>query len=104
MFWITAAIMGVVSVIDSHLISKRMPRLRSFLLPLDILHLGFSLVTLGLNPLPEEIGTTPLLVAFTSGTVRSVGALLMLKTMNSEEMSKETSSNLDTPLLLRGSP
>ncbi len=76
MLWLTAgivatAIMGVVSIVDSHLISRRMPRLRSFVLPLGLLHLGFSLVTLGLNPLPEEIGATHLLAAFTSGTVRS---------------------------------
>ncbi|MFC1958511.1 EamA family transporter [Chloroflexota bacterium] len=93
MFWITTAIiataiMAVVSIVDSHLISKRMPSLRSFLLPLGILHLGFCLVTLGLNPLPEEIGATPLLTAFTSGIMRSAGALLMLKTMRSEEVSR----------------
>ncbi|MFC2035073.1 EamA family transporter [Chloroflexota bacterium] len=93
MFWIAAAIvataiMGVVSIVDSHLISKRMPRLRSFLLPLGILHLVFSLVVLGFNPLPREISTAPLLVAFASGTMRSAGALLMLKTMRSEEVSR----------------
>jgi drug/metabolite transporter (DMT)-like permease len=93
MFWITAAIVatamtGVVSIVDSHLISKRMPRLRSFLLPLGILQLGFSLVTFGLNPLPGEIGTTPLLAAFGSGVIRSAGALLMLNAMRSEEVSR----------------
>lgn len=93
MSWIVAAIaataiMGVVAIIDSHLVSKRVPSLRSFLLPISVLHLGFGLVILSLHPLPEELSSTPLVVAFASGCVRSVGALLMLKTMRSEEVSR----------------
>jgi len=91
--WITAAIVaaaitGVVSIIDSHLISKRMPSLWAFLIPVGILHLGFGLVILGLYPLPGELGATPLVVAFASGIARSVGVLLMLHTMRSEEVSR----------------
>ena len=93
MIWITAAlvtaaIMGVVAIIDSHLVSRRMPSLWSFLVPVGIIHLGFGLIILGLYPLPGEISATPLLVAFASGIVRSVGALLMLQAMRSEEVSR----------------
>lgn len=93
MIWITAAIvaaaiMGVVAIIDSHLISKRMPSLGAFLIPVGIIQLGIGLVILGFYPLPGEIGTTPLVVAFASGIVRSAGALLMLRTMRSEEVSR----------------
>jgi len=91
--WITtaiiaAAIMAVVAIIDSHLISRRMPSLAAFLIPVGILHLGFGLAILGFNPLPEEVGTVPLLVAAASGVIRSIGALLMLGTMRSEEISR----------------
>jgi drug/metabolite transporter (DMT)-like permease len=96
MFWISTAvvstaIMGIVSIVDSHLISKRMPRLRSFLLLLGILQLGFSIGTFAFNPLPKEIGSDTLVTAFTSGTLRSLGALLMLKTMRFEEVSRVSS-------------
>lgn len=93
MVWITAAIvaaaiMGVVSIIDSHLISKRMPSFRAYLMPVGIIDLVFGLVILGLYPLPREVGVIPLLVAFVSGVIRSAGILLMLKAMRSEEVSR----------------
>jgi drug/metabolite transporter (DMT)-like permease len=91
--WITAAIaaaagMGVVAILDSHLLTKRMPGLLSFLLPIGIMHLVFGLVVLGIYPFPEEVGTVPLLVAFGSGIVRSAGALIMLNTIRSQEISR----------------
>lgn len=85
---ITAAIMGLVAIIDSHLISKRMPSLWSFLLPVGILHSGFGLIILRLNPLPEEVSTSLLLIAFGSGLIRSIGAFLMLRAMRFEEVSR----------------
>jgi drug/metabolite transporter (DMT)-like permease len=91
--WITAAIaaaagMGVVAILDSHLLTKRIPSLRSFLLPIGIMHLVFGLVVLGIYPFPEEIGAVPLLVAFGSGIVRSAGAIIMLNTIRSQEISR----------------
>lgn len=91
--WITAAIgataiLGVVNIIDSHLIAKRMPSLRAFLLPVGIMHLGWGLIIFGVFPLPGGIGTAPLVVAFGSGIVRSVGILLMLSLMRSEDVSR----------------
>lgn len=105
MFWITgaisaAAIMGLVSIVDSHLITKRMPSLRSFLLPIGVLQLGFGLVILGLNPLPEDTSTFPIMIAFISGTLRSVGAILMLNTMRSEEISRVISVVNTSPIFV----
>lgn len=85
---VTAAIMGVVSILDSHLVSKRMPSLWAFLIPVGILHLGFGLIILGLYPLPGEISAIPLVVAFASAIIRSAGMLLMLQAMRSEEISR----------------
>ena len=84
----TAAIMGVVAILDSHLISKRMPSLRAFLVPLGLMHVGFALIILALYPLPEGVGALPLAVAFASGIIRSGGILLMLQAMRSEEVSR----------------
>ncbi|MFC1919021.1 EamA family transporter [Chloroflexota bacterium] len=93
MTWITAAIispaiMGLVAIIDSHLISKRMPGFRYYLMPVGILHLVFGLIILGLQPLPEGVGTNILLVAFASGFFRATGSFLMLRTMRFEEVSR----------------
>jgi uncharacterized membrane protein len=85
---VAAAIMGVVAIVDSHLISKRMPSFRAFILPVGIIHLAFGLILLGLYPLPGEVGGTTLMVAFVSGVIRSAGALLMLQAMRSEEVSR----------------
>jgi len=91
--WITAAIvaaaiLGVVAIIDSHLLSKRMPSLRAYLIPVGIIHLGCGLIMLYLYPLPGGVGSTTLMVAFVSGIIRSAGVLLMLQAMRSEEISR----------------
>ena len=93
MSWINAAIaaaaiMGVVAILDSHLLGKRLPSLWSFILPVGTMHLVIGLIVLALNPFPEEVGAIPLVVAFASGIVRSGGALLMLNTMRSHEVSR----------------
>ena len=85
---LSAAVLGVVNVIDSHLLSKRMPSLRAFLLPVGIVHLIFGSVLFVLFPLPGGIGTLPLLVAIASGILRTIAITLMLYSMKSEEVSR----------------
>jgi drug/metabolite transporter (DMT)-like permease len=84
----SAAIMAVVAVVDSHLISKRMPSLNSFLIPAGVFHLGLGLLVLATVPLPSQVETTTLLVAVGSGIARTVGALFMLNAMRTEEVSR----------------
>ena len=83
-----AALTAVVSIVDSHLISKRLPSLRAFLLPISIIHIGVGLIILNLYPLPGGIGVMPLVVAVGSGIVRAAGAFPMLRAMRSEEVSR----------------
>lgn len=85
---ISAAILGVVVIIDSHFISRRMPSLQAFLIPTGVMYLVFVLIISGIYPLPWGIGTTPLMVAFASGITRSIGVFLMLRAMRSEEVSR----------------
>ena len=84
----SAAVTGAVSIIDSHLISKRMPSFLSFLTPIGIVHAVLGLVVLSIFPLPNEIEGNAVLVAVGSSIVRVAGALLMLRTMRSEEVSR----------------
>lgn len=93
MTWITAAllssaIIGIVNVIDSYFIARRMPNLQSFLIPPSILFLIFGLIILIIHPLSWGIGTTPLVVAIASGITRALGVFLMLRAMRSEEVSR----------------
>ena len=85
---LSATILGVVNVIDSHLLSKRMPTLRAFLLPVGIIHLIYGLLLFYLFPLPEGVGMWPVLVAVASGTLRVAAVVIILYNLKREEVSR----------------
>jgi len=85
---LSAAVLGLVNIIDSHLISRRMPSLRAFLLLIGIIHLIYGSVLFSLFPLPEGVGIWPVLVAVASGILRTSAATIMLYTMKREEVSR----------------
>lgn len=84
----SAAIYGIITTIDSHLISKRMPSLRAFLLPLSVVHLFYGLIFFYLFPFPDKIGLWPLTVAFGSSIIRIAGATIMIYLLKKEEVSR----------------
>jgi drug/metabolite transporter (DMT)-like permease len=84
---LSAAVIGVVNIIDSHLLSRRMPSLGSFLLPVGIITLIYASVLFALFPLPDGTSTLTLFVALTSGILRSVAITIMLYTLRREEVS-----------------
>ena len=93
MTWITAALvvaatLGVVNVIDSHLISKRMPSLWAFLIPAGVLHLSYGLIFLTLYPFPGGVDAFPWFVTAVAAITRTVAILLMLYAMRTEEVSR----------------
>ena len=93
MSWVSTAILstavfGAVNIIDSRLLSKRMPGLRAFLLPVGIIHLIYALTLFPLFPLPEGIDTWPLLVAVVSGILRTSSIIILLYIMKKEEVSR----------------
>jgi drug/metabolite transporter (DMT)-like permease len=91
--WITAAlvvaaIMAVVSVVDSHLISRRMPSLWTFLIPAGAIHLSFGLIFFILHPPVSGVDAFPWFVAVVSAVTRTAAALLMLYAMRTEEVTR----------------
>ena len=91
--WVSIAIfgtafLGLVNIIDSHLISRRMPSLRAFLLPVSFVTLIYALVLFYLFPLPEDIGIWPLTAAVASGIIRTISVTILLYTMKREEVSR----------------
>ena len=90
--WASIAILGTIAlglvhIIDSHLISRRMPSLRAYLLPVAIIILFYSIITFFLFPLPEDISTWPLLVSIASGLLRSTALSILLYILKTEEVS-----------------
>ncbi len=85
---LSAAVFGAVNILDSHLLSKRMPSLRAFLLPIGIFHLIYSLVLLHLFPLPQDTSTGILAVAVASGVLRTTSLSIMLYILKKEEVSR----------------
>jgi len=85
---LSTAVLGVVNIIDSHLISKRMPSLQAFLLPASIFSLVYGLVIFYLFPLPDDIGIWPLMVTVASGIARTIALFILLYTLKMEEVSR----------------
>ena len=85
---INSAILGIVGIIDSHLLSKRLPSLASYLLPLAIFHLIAGIVILILQPLPANVGVLPLIAAFSTGITGGIGIVILSNIMRSGEVSR----------------
>ncbi|HEX78943.1 MAG TPA: EamA family transporter [Dehalococcoidia bacterium] len=90
--WVSIAILGTIAlglvhIIDSYLISRRMPGLQAYLLPVSIIILFYSIITFFLFPLPEGISSLPLMVAVVSGLLRSAALCILLYILKTEEVS-----------------
>ena len=85
---LSAAIFGIVSIIDSHLLTKRFPGLRVFLLPVGIIYLVYGCIFFFLFPLPDGIGPWPILVALTSSLLRTAAIIIMFYILKREEGSR----------------
>lgn len=90
--WVTAAVLsaallGMVHVIDSHLISKRMPSLKAYLLLVGIFIFSISVVMAFFFPIPPGVGAWPLSMAVLAGLTRAASVIIMLYLMKKEEVS-----------------
>ena len=85
---LSAVVLGIVNILDSHLISKRMPGLMSFILPVGVIHLAYGLVTFSLFPFPEGVGTFPTIVAIVAAILRTGALFIMLYSLKREEVSR----------------
>ena len=93
MTWITASLvvaaaLGLVNVIDSHLITKRMPSFWAYLLPVSVIHIIYGLVFLNLYPLTDGVPAFAWLITAVAAVTRTLAILLMLNAMRTEEVSR----------------
>lgn len=85
---LSAAVFGTVNILDSHLLTKRMPGLRSFLLPVAIAHGLFGLILFYRFPLPADISPFLLFATIGAGTLRTASVTIMLFILKREEVSR----------------
>jgi len=85
---LSAAVMGLVNVIDSHLLSRRLPSLGSYLLPVGIFQLIYGLILLVIFPLPGGLEVLPLVAAISASILRAVAITIMLYTLTREDVSR----------------
>jgi drug/metabolite transporter (DMT)-like permease len=90
--WVLVAVLGtvtlgLVNVIDSHLIARRFPSLRAFLLPVSGVVLVWTLIIMIMEPLPAGVSGGALGAAVGSGVIRAVAIGLLLNAYRSEEVS-----------------
>jgi uncharacterized membrane protein len=91
--WISVAILsaagiGLVNIFDSHLISKRMPSTRSYLLVVTPIILFSALLIAFIFPLPAGLSSWHLLVAAVSGLLRAISVIILLYSLRREEVSR----------------
>ncbi len=93
MDWISLAVLGtvivgLVNILDSYLITRRIPSLQAYLLPVSIVILFYGLIIFILFPLPQEAGFWPLAVAVASGILRAASVAILLYVLKTEEVSR----------------
>jgi len=91
--WISVAILsaagiGLVNIFDSHLISKRMPSTRSYLLVVSPVILLSALLFAFIRPLPADLSSWHLMVAVASGLLRAISVIILLYSLRREEVSR----------------
>lgn len=85
---LSAAIMGAVNILDSHLLTRRFPGLREFLFVVAAIHVTYAIILCIIFPLPAGLEPLPLLAAIASGLLRTVSVLIMLYNLKREEVSQ----------------
>ena len=84
---ISAAIMAIVSIIDSHLTSKRFTSFRAYLLPLGAIHLTYGVVASQVFPIPQDADSAVIGMAVLSSFIRVGAIFIFLHSLRYREVS-----------------
>ena len=93
MVWLLTALIAaifssVASIIDSHLLTKKMPSLSSFLIPMGFAQLIGGIMLLAFFPFPTNLSLMHLLIGCGSGLLNASGYLLILNALRKSEVSR----------------
>ena len=97
---LSAAVFGIVNILDSHFLSKRLPNLQSFFLPLSIIYLIYCSVFLSIFPIPPDTSIGIILLGIASGMFRTSGAVIMLSSLTRDEVSRVVPISLSYPIFV----
>jgi len=84
---LSASVMALVSILDSHLVSKRFSSVRSFILPIGLIHLVYGVIVRLAFPLPAGIDVSLVGVAVLSSCLRTGAVVIMLDSLRHREVS-----------------
>ena len=93
MVWFLTALIAAIfssvgNIIDSHLLSKKMPNMSSFLIPMGLAQLIGGIVLLILFPFPNNPSLRHLLIGCGAGLLNASGYLIILNTLRKSEVSR----------------
>lgn len=84
----TTVISAVVSLLDSHFMSRRMPGTRAYILLCSIFTLPASIIMLIAFPLPDGIGLAPIWAILASSVISSVAMVMILQVMKDQDVAR----------------
>ena len=84
---VSSAIMAVVNVLDSHLVSKRFAAIRPFMLLVGGIHLIYAVVLCLVVPLPAGAELTFIGIGFLSSFIRTGAIIILLDGLRHREVS-----------------
>jgi drug/metabolite transporter (DMT)-like permease len=85
---ISAAGIGLVSIIDSHLIAKKMPSTRSYLLVVSPIIFLSALIIAFIFPLSKDLSFWHMMVAVGAGLLRAASVIILLYSLRKVEVSR----------------
>lgn len=84
---LSAAIMAVVNILDSHLVSKRFSSIRMFMLLVGSIHLFYGVVLSVIVPLPVGADAFHVMMAVVSSFARTGAVIILLDGLRHREVS-----------------
>jgi drug/metabolite transporter (DMT)-like permease len=105
LFWIiaslsTAIIFTGANFFDSYMLSKKMPSLASYILPVGIMQFLIGLVLLIFFPFSHQAGFSHLLVAFGSGFFSAFSYVILLNYLRKGEVSRVVPVITSSPIFI----
>ncbi len=93
MSWLFAAlaaavISSIANIVDGHLVSKKMPSLPSFMIPMGFTQITAAVILLCIFPFQYNPGWAHLLVGFGSALLNASGFAIVLNTLRKSEVSR----------------
>jgi drug/metabolite transporter (DMT)-like permease len=83
-----AVISSIANIVDGHLVSKKMPSLTSFMIPMGFTQITAAVILLCIFPFQYNPGWAHLLVGFGSALLNASGFAIVLNTLRKSEVSR----------------